>query len=230
MLQKMPFVPVCLLSLALFVAPRAQGAEILPRPAAAALEAEQSSDKGQSPSIRLLAQRPNFSQLVLTAQDLPKSFQAMPQTDLEQLRRDLTQEDFQVASVFAFMDPNNFELVMGITTQIQSPAEQQDFDRTLNQPEVLQALLTEGLGQSEIKRRQPLTNLNNIGNSAGGVSLDVDLEGVPARLDIIAFRRDEVGAFVFVMYLNEETPVMAASEVARKLDARVVKMLSTAAN
>ncbi len=226
----MPFVSVCLLSLALLVAPRVQGSEILQTPAAAELEASQSSDKGQSPSIRLLAQTPNFSQLVLTVQDLPKSFQAMPQADLEQLRRDLTQEDFPVASVFAFMDPNNFELVMGITTQIQSPAEQQDFDRTLNQPAVLQAMLTEGLGQTEIKGQQPLTNLNNIGNSAGGVSLDVDLEGVPARLDIIAFRRDVVGAFVFVMYLNEETPVMPAAEVARKLDERVVKMLNTAAN
>lgn len=226
----MPFVPVCLLSLVLLPVPRVQGAEILQTPAAAELEASQSSNKRQSPSIILLAQTPNFSQLVLTGQDLPKSFQAMPQADLEQLRRDLTQEDFPVASVFAFMDPNNFELVMGITTQIQSPAEQQEFDRTLNQPEVLQAMLTEGLGQTEIKGRQPLTNLNNIGNSAGGVSLDVDLEGVPARLDIIAFRRDVVGAFVFVMYLNEETPVMPAPEVARKLDERVMKMLNTAAN
>ncbi|HIK09745.1 MAG TPA: hypothetical protein IGS52_05680 [Oscillatoriaceae cyanobacterium M33_DOE_052] len=220
MLQKMPFVPVCLLSVAL----------LAQTPAAAQLEAFQTSEPGQSPRINLLAQTTNFSDLVLTLQDLPNSFEAMPPTDLEQLRQDLTQEDFKVASVFAFMDANNFELVMGITTQIQSAAEQQDFDRTLNQPEVLQALLTEGLGQTEIKRQQPLTNLNNIGNSVGGVSLDVDLEGVPARLDIIAFRRDVVGAFVFVMYLNEETPVIPAPEVARKLDARVIKMLNTGAN
>mgnify|MGYP001810540073 CR=1 FL=1 len=220
MLQKMPFVPVCLLSVAL----------LAQTPAAAQLEAFQTSDPGQSPRINLLAQKTNFSDLVLTLQDLPKSFQAMPPADLEQLRQDLTQEDFKVASVFAFMDSSNFELVMGITTQIQSAAEQQDFDRTLTQPQVLQALLTEGLGETEIKRQQPLTNLNKIGNSVGGVSLDVELEGVPARLDIIAFRRDVVGAFVFVIYLNEETPVMPAPEVARKLDARVIKMLNTGAN
>lgn len=226
----MPFVPVCLFSLALLVAPGAQGAEIQQTPAAAELEALHSNEQVKYPSIRLLAQTPNFSQLVLTAPDLPKSFQAMPPADLEQLRRDLSQEDFQVASVFAFMDPNNFDLVMGITTQIQSAAEQQDFDRTLNQPEVLQAMLTEGLGETEIKGRQPLTNLNNIGNSAGGVSLDVNIQGVPARLDIIAFRRDVVGAFVFVMYLSEENPLVPATEVAQKLDARVMKMLNTAAN
>lgn len=177
-------------------------------------------------AIELAVRDLNFSQLILTNRDLPPSFKAMPPADLEQLRQDLNEDDFKVESLFAFADDNNFEVVMGITTTIQSEQERAEFDKALNQPEILQALLTQGLGATRVLDKEPLQALGNIGNAVGGTRLKVNLDGIPASLDIVAFRREVIGAFVFVMYLDGETPTLSIAEIARQLDARAEGILS----
>lgn len=168
----------------------------------------------------------SFSQVILTNRDLPPSFQAMPPEDLAQLRQDLNEDDFKVESLFAFADENNFEVVMGITTTIQSEQERAEFDQAINQPEILQALLTQGLGETRVLDKQPLEDLGNIGHAVGGTRLKVNLDGIPASLDIVAFRREVIGAFVFVMYLDGETPALSIAEIAGQLDNRAEGILS----
>jgi hypothetical protein len=58
----------------------------------------------------------DWSQVVIDAQDLPPGFQGMPAEDLAELKQELSADDFSVESVFAFMEPNNFELLLGLTT------------------------------------------------------------------------------------------------------------------
>lgn len=184
----------------------------------------------QSQIIELASADPDFSQVILTDRDLPASFLAMSPTDMEQLRQDLNQDDFKVESLFAFADRNNFEVVMGITTTINNEQDRAEFDEALNQPEVLQALLTQGLGETRVLDKKPLEALDNIGEAVGGTSLKVNLEDIPARLDIVAFRRDIIGAFVFVMYLDGETPALSIADVARQLDVRAEGVLSSDSN
>ncbi|NER36331.1 MAG: hypothetical protein F6J93_20510 [Oscillatoria sp. SIO1A7] len=184
----------------------------------------------QPPIIELASADRDFSQVILTNRDLPAGFQAMPPTDMEKLRQDLNQDDFKVESLFAFADQNNFEVVMGITTSINSEQDRAEFDEALNKPEVLQALLTQGLGETRVLEKEPLEALDNIGEAVGGTSLKVNLENIPARLDIVAFRRDIIGAFVFVMYLDGDTPALSIADVARQLDVRAEGVLSSDSN
>lgn len=167
----------------------------------------------------------DLSQLAINAQDLPPEFQAMPPEELLKLKQELGQEDFPVGSLFAFAEPNNFELLLGMTTALKNQQEQSDFEAILASPESLQRLMTEGMGGTQIIQQTPL-RLENIGQAVAGVNLKLNLEGVPANLDIVAFRRDAVGAFVFLLYLEGQTPRMPIANLAQILDRRAQGILA----
>lgn len=183
------------------------------------------SQRGSAQGVQPRNQNRDWSQLVIRAQDLPSGFQGMPPDQLNQLRRELSQEDFSVASVFAFMEPNNFEMLLGITTPLQSPQKQREFEAILASPGSLQRLVTEGMGTTQILQQTPL-RLENIGEAVAGVNLKLNMEGVPANLDIVAFRRDTIGAFVFLLYLEGQTPKMPIANLARTLDNRAKGILA----
>jgi hypothetical protein len=166
----------------------------------------------------------DWSQLVIRAQDLPSGFQGMPADQLNQLRQELTQDGLSIGSVFAFMEPKNFEMLIGVTTPLQSPQEQNDFEAILASPGALQRMITEGMGATQILQQTPL-RLENIGEAVAGVNLKLNMEGVPANLDIVAFRRDAIGAFVFLLYLEGQIPQRPIANLARTLDNRAKDIL-----
>lgn len=167
----------------------------------------------------------DWSQLVINAQDLPREFQAMPAEELAKLKQELGQEDWSVESLFAFMEPNNFEMLLGMTTLLKNPQEQNDFEAILASPESLQRVIAEGMGATQIIQQTPL-RLENVGQAVAGVNLKLNLEGVPANLDIVAFRRDAVGAFVFLLYLEGQTPRRPIANLAGILDRRAQSILA----
>ncbi len=167
----------------------------------------------------------DWSQLVINAQDLPPEFQAMPAEELAKLKQELGQEDFPVQSLFAFTEPNNFEILLGMTTLLKNRQEQNDFEAILASPQSLQRLIAEGIGATKIIQQTPL-RLENVGQAVAGVNLKLNLEGVPANLDIVAFRRDAVGAFVFLLYLEGQTPRRPIANLAGILDRRAQSILA----
>ena len=181
----------------------------------------------QTQTIEQPEQERDWSEVVIKSKDLPPEFEGMPAEDLAELKQELSQEDFSVESVFAFMEPNNFELLLGVTTPLENQQEQNDFEAILAEPEVLRKLVTEGMGSTQILEQNPLEELENIGEAVAGVTLKLNLEGVPANLDIVAFRRDAIGAFVFLLYLDGQTPRMPIANLARTLDDRAQGILGT---
>lgn len=167
----------------------------------------------------------DLSQVAINAQDLPREFQAMPAQELAKLKQELEQEDFPVESLFAFMEPKNFEMLLGMTTALKSQQEQNDFEAILASPESLQRVMTEGMGATQILQQTPL-RLENVGQAVAGVNLKLNLEGVPANLDIVAFRRDTIGAFVFLLYLEGQTPRRPIANLAGILDRRAQSILA----
>lgn len=183
----------------------------------------------ESPPAQTVAQAApgrDWSQLTIDSQDLPPEFQGMPAEDLAKLKQELRQNDLAVESVFAFMEPNNFELLLGLTTPLKNQQERNDFEQILAKPEVLQKLVTDGMGETEILEQTQIEELDNIGEAVAGVTLKLNLEGVPANLDIVAFRREAIGAFVFLLYLDGQTPRMSIVNLARTLDNRALGILA----
>lgn len=168
----------------------------------------------------LWAQAGTWADVTLRLEDLPRGFRAMPPADLARLKQDLRQEEINVENVFAFVGQEQFQLIMGITTRLETAQQQEEFDELLRDPEKLKSLLAENLQDTAVPA-QPLNNVNNIGDVAAGVSLLVDLDNLLAQLEILVLRRNQMGAFVFVLYREGGRPLHPIAQVGRLLDRRV---------
>lgn len=167
----------------------------------------------------ILAQAGTWADVTVRLEDLPRGFTAMPPAELANLKEQLSQDGIDVENVFAFVGQEQFQLIMGITTRLETAQQRAEFDELLRDPEKLKSLLAENLEETNAPP-QALNNINNIGDAAAGVSLRVDLDGLFARLEILVLRKNQIGAFVFVLYRDTQRPLYPIAEVGRLLDRR----------
>ncbi|MEB3826504.1 hypothetical protein [Phormidium sp. CCY1219] len=175
-------------------------------------------------ATELLAQTSQWSDVTIQLSDLPEGFTAMPASELAELKEELARDDIDVENVFAFVAQQRFQLIMGITTLLQTQQQQEKFDEILRDPQVLRTLIAEEMDTPE-DPAEPL-DVKRIGDAAGGVRLPVNLEGLMAQLEILAFRQDEMGAFIFVLYREGERPLVEIAEIARQLESRAQAVVS----
>ncbi|MFZ2096525.1 MAG: toll/interleukin-1 receptor domain-containing protein [Anaerolineales bacterium] len=166
----------------------------------------------------------DLSKVVLSQKDLPSGFEEMSLAEFGLTKEDLSGDNFTVESIFAFMGAEPFELVMGFTTLLPTRLEQAGFDVALDQPEFMMESFISGLGATDILEQKELAYLNDIGDASAGMTVVADMEGIPMRMDMAIFRRDTVGAFVLVMYLDSDVPALTVDEASNKLDDRIVEM------
>ncbi|HEY9838533.1 MAG TPA: hypothetical protein V6D27_16740 [Vampirovibrionales bacterium] len=176
-------------------------------------------EKGRLERV-ILAQTATWADVTLRLEDLPGGFTAMPSSEVAKLKEELSQDGMDVENVFAFVGQQQFQLIMGITTRLETAQQQAEFDELLRDPEQLKSLLAENLQGTNVPP-QALNNINNIGNVAAGVSLQVDLDGLLGRLEILVLRRNQMGAFMFVLYRDDDSPVYPIAQVGRTLDQRI---------
>jgi hypothetical protein len=140
-------------------------------------------------------------------------------------REALSGDDLSVESVFAFMEFTRFEFVMGFTALLETRLDQASFDAELGDTDYLINAFVLGLGASEVLEQGEIPGLE-IGDTSAGLTVVANLEGIPMRMDMVVFRRDVIGAFVLIMYLDGDVPVIPVADVAETLDDRIVDMLS----
>ncbi|MBD1877926.1 MULTISPECIES: hypothetical protein [unclassified Coleofasciculus] len=189
--------------------------------------------------------QPASSEVKLTLEDLPAGFQELPPdvaveiaSKLDVLRQQLTQANMKPENFFAFVNPENYQIVLGFTGNMPNQPEQANFDAGLQEmqnPQKQQQMLSllrerlkayQGL---EVVEYKPLPELNNLGNASSGMTLALKIQQQPVRMDIAAFRRNSTGALTAVMYVNGKKPAVQVGDVVRKLDSRILQV-SPAAN
>jgi hypothetical protein len=189
---------------------------------------------------KIVAQQPASAQTTLTIEDLPSGFTELPPELAAELASRLTvlaqqmgQGNLNPENFFAFVNPENFQLVLGFTNKLPNQSEQTSFDdnlQKLQQPEVQQMMRTQvreqlkAYGDVKVTDYKALPGLNDVANASTGMTLELELQGQPLRIDFAAFRRNAVGAFTGVIYANGTQPAIAVGDVARKLDGRIVQL------
>lgn len=192
----------------------------------------------------MVAQNQASSNLKLTLEDLPPGFQELPPalageiaTKLNSFRQQLALANIKPEDFVAFVNPQNFQVVIGVTGNLAKAQEQASFDANLQQlkkPAVQEQLLGQlrqelkSFGGVEVVNYNSLSDLNKLANASTGFGVDLNVLGQPARMDMAVFRRNAVGAFTAVMYLNGQEPTVLVGDVARKLDGKIVKSSPTA--
>jgi len=81
-----------------------------------------------------------------------------------------------------------------------------------------------GLSASEVLEQGAIPG-PEVGDTSAGLAIVANLEDIPVRMDMVVFRRDVIGAFALIMYLDGDVPVIPIAEVAGKLDERIIDLL-----
>lgn len=185
-----------------------------------------------------------YNNAILTVQDLPSGFQEIPpeiakqiQSKFDVLSTQLAKAGMKPEKFFAFINQETLQMVVGFTGLIPNQSDQANFDATLKQmqqPEYQKQMINEiketlTNSEQEIKIREygTVLSVNNIAESATGMTVAIDSQGQVFQVDLAAFRRSNVGAFTAVLYPQEKRPTInLLDDVARKLDARIVQTAS----
>ncbi len=195
---------------------------------------------GIADSFLKLAVEPTSAASTLTLQDLPPGFTELPpeisaalSSRLDVLSQQLGQGNLKPENFFAFVNPQDFQIVLGFTSKIPEKPQQASFDASMQQlskPEVQQRMLSQlqerikKIGEIKVTDYRTLPGLNNLANASTGITLGLEMKGQPLRVDCATFRRNSTGAFTAVIYPNGKPPKVAVGEVAQKLDGRIVQL------
>ncbi|MBD1922335.1 hypothetical protein H6F77_14760 [Microcoleus sp. FACHB-831] len=182
---------------------------------------------------------PKTTDATLTLEDLPPGFQELPPeitaqiaSQFQTLVQQVSQQSVKPDKFTAFVNPQNFQLIVAFTGKLPDTAGQAQFDASLQQlqqPQVQQQLKTrlqqmlQAYQGIKVVDYQPLTELYSLANASTGLTLAVDMQGQPLRMDAAVFRRNAVGAFTVVTYVNGNKPTIGVGDVARKLDGKILQ-------
>ncbi|MBE9128121.1 MULTISPECIES: hypothetical protein [unclassified Coleofasciculus] len=187
-----------------------------------------------------VAQETASSTFKLTEEDLPPGFQKLPPeltasiaSQFALFSQQFRQANLNPEDIFAFVNPESFQVILGFTSPLPNEPEQASFDASLQQLQqpASQQLLIDQLKKSlqvaggvKVLEYKFLPELNNLADTSTGFTLGIDMQGQPMQLDMATFRRGEVAAFTAVIYLMGETPLIQVGDVVRKLDSRILKV------
>ena len=172
---------------------------------------------------------PDLSDAIITLQDLPQGFTEVSPSTFGTSKEMLSYGEFKVENLFTFMNNQPFQLIMGYNALLPTQFEKTSFDVALNNPDFMMDMFISEMGEAEILERKELTYLNDIGDTSAGFTIAFNIKDSPKpfRLDLTMFRRDIVGACIFSMYFDDETPTTSIDEIVSIFDNRIFEVISS---
>lgn len=174
-----------------------------------------------SPTDTPMPEPADLWHIVVTLDDLPSGFQEIPNEEWWG-EETVAEADLNGGSLFALVEPERSQSVFGLSTFLATIAEAGAFDAILHRPTMLMEVVVGPPGESDVIEQAELEPLADIGDVSAGITVVIDMgaDRSPARMDIVGFRRDDVGVTVCVMYPDGDTPIVSIQHVSRELDDR----------
>lgn len=165
---------------------------------------------------------PDLSSAVLTIDDLPAGFVPISPGDERNLDFStlFPSLDLRPTNQFLMVNAQKEQIVAGWTFVFPTPAERENFDHLITHPDALLDTLkgsgpaAAGVTPSKLEKSSP------VGELSAGWSVSTD-----SNRDIMLFAHKNFGGMVLVAYGSGQTPVIEVSEVAQKLDNRIMDVL-----
>lgn len=164
---------------------------------------------------------PRWLDAGLDLEDFPEGFLAMSEQELMFLKQNLPPNSI----AFGFSDDANYQAVMGYLVSYPTRAEQIAFDGIL--PDILDLFATT---YGATTTPEAITGLDDLGESRAASTFVAGTGDTVSRWENILFRRDEVGVFLFVVYLDGNEPIVPTDNLAHLLDERLCQKLSIQAS
>jgi hypothetical protein len=167
---------------------------------------------------------------IITREDLPPGFE-----------EDLLLKNFMEKSMssmkgqfsaFAFgKNQKSRILLMGVIQELppfSTQKEKEDFDKFM-QTDFLANIFVSSLTRpgETVPKPEPLTLTKKFGDAAKGWTTQTKIKDVSSRLDVVTFRREQFFGFVVFMYMNEIKETLNISDIAGKMDQRLMTIKPT---
>ncbi|AFZ14597.1 hypothetical protein Cri9333_3787 [Crinalium epipsammum PCC 9333] len=177
----------------------------------------------------------------LTVQDLPAGFQPLsPEvatviaTQLEAFKEKLNLANIKTEDVFAFINPDTLQVIVGMTANLPTQTDQARFDASLQdlkKPAVQEQMVAELKEQLkslpqvpvEVVSYNTLTDMDKLATTSTGLQVGVNIIGQSVNMDLGVFRRENVGALTAVLYMKGDQPALSITDAARKLDSKIIQ-------
>jgi len=157
---------------------------------------------------------------LLGVEDLPPGFESVPPEDFGLEEGQEFAEGFTIGNAFAFVEPTSFEVIFGFTMPLERRLDQVGFDVALERPEVLIEAFVAGLGETGYEEVAVLEGMDQIGDKSNGIGLVMFIDPLAFQVEMVIFRKGELGAFLMLMYFQGEQPSTVARELAETMAAR----------
>jgi len=226
--NKTRFTTIIFLGLAIFISLGCQiASQAAPDPISAPTIAPTSSNPPTQEPTPTPIQELDISSAVLTLEDLPPGFEEFSPQDLGMSLEDFSDEAFQPAEVFIFINPQNFQMVFGFNFLLTKKIDRVAFDTGVSNPETTIPAIVSGMGSENIQDEQLLEGLEDIGEKQIGMTMVSNTEGMSTQVDVMMFRRDVVGAMLMSMIMEGGTPNITIHELGLKLDQNIKETLQS---
>ena len=170
----------------------------------------------------------------LRLEDLPAGFLALPPEDLQKLG--MTPESLagfgkcwtaaaQLTGYSGFIDPRNFNVVVGLVFSPVSPLEAAAIHLQLASPYAAVKSFQSGPPIAPAGQFTPIPGLDVFGDRSQGLTVTVTGKDVALRWEMVVAIRGTALEIVFCMYRDGVKPTASIGEIARALDARTAAAL-----
>lgn len=190
-------------------------------------------------AIPVTADSPPQPKLALS--DLPPGFRKVPAPINSLIRGAIssTMKDhfagngIQITDLVTYMNLNQWTLIIGFVTPLNNQNAIQIFDLGLEQPAALDKFVA-GIKKSNyylgsvnvIEKRVVPSLSQTIGQVSTGMAVTAKARNMILFSEMVAFRRNRLGAMLIVGRINESIPAMTTSKLAQKFENKLLNSLS----
>lgn len=157
---------------------------------------------------------------LLVLEDLPPGFESVPPEEFGLQEGQEFAEGFTIGNAFAFVEPTSFEVIFGFTMPLERRLDQVGFDAALERPELLIEGIVVGMGETGYEDVSVLEGMDQVGDKSNGIGLVMSIDPLAFQVEMIVFRKGELGAFLMRMYFQGEQPSTVIRELAESMAAR----------
>jgi hypothetical protein len=167
---------------------------------------------------------------IITKEDLPPGFEEdlLLKNFMEKSMSSMKGE----FSAFAFGKNQKSRIqIMGLIQELppfSTQKEKEDFDKFM-QTDFLANVFVSSLTRpgETVPKAEPLILTKKFGNAAKGWTTQTKIKDISSRLDVVTFRRDRFFGLVVFMYMNETPETLNISDIASKMDQRLMTIMPT---
>lgn len=159
--------------------------------------------------------------------DLPEGFEELPSEDLNEGGQVPGEDGIQPGLIFGFVNPGDFQMVVGMNFLLTGGLDQLGFGLVLSQQEAMLKEFVSAMGTNNVRDEKVLEGFEDIGESQVAMTMFADVEGIPMQVDVIMLQRDAIGGMVLSMNMEGKTPGISLHELGTAFDKHIQETLET---